>query len=147
MTDYWSAIEPYLETIDIYEGPRVFLKTMAKAPNHVGLLYAAHWCYSEVCNGGFHQFFSNSTGVLEPEAAKAFRLIGMPRIAKVVERASKHLGRPYPRDRAKRQRRLKLVSKPALDKLDDQFFKLIETENGGFEKAADKYAARAGRRN
>ncbi|WP_369973953.1 DUF4375 domain-containing protein [Polaromonas sp. SP1] len=32
-------------------------------------LFAVHWCQSEICNGGFMQFFANSTGVLAPEVA------------------------------------------------------------------------------
>ena len=65
---YWSLVEPISDKIEIYEGPEEFACAFAGVPRPAGLLFAAHFCQSEVCNGGFDQFFSNSTGVLAPEA-------------------------------------------------------------------------------
>ena len=101
-------------------------------------MFAAHFCQSEVCNGGFDQFFWNSTGVLAPEAVEGFRQIGQSQVAALVESAMELLGSPYPRDRDERQERLSHVPKPSLDSLDQKFFSLIESEAGGFEKAADR---------
>ena len=74
---YWRAVDPIWHSISIYDGPRVFLRQFGKVPVHLGLLLAAHWCRSEVFNGGFHQFFSNPTGVLAPEAVSGFKAIGL----------------------------------------------------------------------
>jgi hypothetical protein len=73
---YWSLIEPVWDEIEIYSGPEEFSRTFAGVPRSAGLLFAAHFCQSEVCNGGFNQFFSNSTGVLAPEAIEGFKAIG-----------------------------------------------------------------------
>jgi hypothetical protein len=105
------------------------------------LLFAAHFCQSEVCNGGFQQFFGNTTGVLAPEALEGFQEIGQSQIAALIEKAMSLIGTPYPRDREERQTRLTQISRSSLDALDDMFYSLIESEAGGFEAAADRYAA------
>src|SRR5687767_13179443 len=61
---YWSLVEPVWETISIYHTPDIFLTQFNSASLASRTLFAAHWCQSEVRNGGFHQFFGNSTGVL-----------------------------------------------------------------------------------
>ena len=137
---YWQVIEPIWNHINI-DQTSVFFDTYAKVPLKAALLYAAHFCQSEVCNGGFHQFFFNSTGVLAPEAAKGFRAIGQNKIAELVENAMLPFGLPYARDREERQSILDGLPVQSLDSLDEQFFSLIGTDAGGFEVAADRYAA------
>ena len=93
-------------------------------------------------------------------------MIGMPELADLVERASTLLESPYPRDRQLRQHVLFRVSGcgeldskstdsfknlyEVSDKdsapidwnaLNKDFYRLAETENGGFEAAANRYAA------
>jgi hypothetical protein len=163
---YWDLIEPVWDGINIYDGEASFLESIQPISSPFVLLYAAHFCQSEVCNGGFLQFFWNNTGVLFPEAIEGFKLIGMPQLASVLETAGTPLGSPYPRDREARWDALLATSRleageieqifqknPNLylaylkvtesldwDTLNKQFYKLIESENGGFEVAADRYA-------
>jgi hypothetical protein len=92
MSGYWKVVEPFWYLINIYYGPEVFRSKYDSAPKISGLIFAAHFCQSEVCNGGFGQFFSNSTGVLAPEAVEGFRQIGQPQVAAVVESAMELLG-------------------------------------------------------
>jgi uncharacterized protein DUF4375 len=136
---YWRLIHPAWEQIDIYNGADVFLKTYAAAEKSAGLLFAAHFAQSEICNGGFDQLFWNSTGVLTPEAIEGFQTIGMAETAENVRRAMKLLGENYPRERGDRQNALATVNQQMLDELDKEFFALIETENGGFKQSADKF--------
>jgi hypothetical protein len=142
MSGYWKVVEPFWDLINIYDGPEEFRSTYDSAPKISGLMFAAHFCQSEVCNGGFGQFFSNSTGVLAPEAVEGFRRIGQPQVAAVVESAMELLGAAYPRDRDAREERLPRLPKGALDVLDEKFFSLIESEAGGFEKAANLFVER-----
>lgn len=144
MGGYWSAVEPVWDGIDIYDSPEVFRETFDSAPRASGLMFATHLCQSEIYNGGFHQFFWNSTGVLAPEAVEGFREIGQSQIAALVESAMELFGCPYPRDREERQRLLSQVPEGTLDALDEKFFALIESEAGGFENAADRYVERMG---
>lgn len=143
---YWQAIEPIWDIVDIYDGPDIFLKGFAHVERARGHLLAAHWCQSEVCNGGFQQFFRNSTGVMAPEAAAGFEAIGQTSCASLLRKATGLFGDVYPRDRAIRLRKLKAIIRAGKSKtdpfgsLEDEFFELLRTENGGFDKAADDYA-------
>src|SRR5215468_5622343 len=78
---YWSIVEPVWNAINIGDGPEIFAQTFASVPRVSGLIFAAHFCQSEICNGGFRQFFWNSTGVLAPEAVVGFRDIGQAQVA------------------------------------------------------------------
>lgn len=97
---YWALIEKVFDDVSIYDGPREFQRQFLPLPQKVRHLLAAHWCQSEVCNGGFDQFFLNSTGVLAPEAAEGFRAMGLERAAVLLERAMAKFGERYPRNRA-----------------------------------------------
>ena len=138
-------IEPFWESISIYDAPKTFLNQFRKVKSQVGNLFAAHWLYSEVCNGGFHQFFSNPTGVLAPEAADGFRAIGLEDCATVIEEAIQFFGNSYPREQEKRNEILDNVQGSEAEewnpffKLDDRFYKFA-VEEDRFLKTADEYA-------
>jgi len=145
MKTYWDAIEPIWDDVDI-DTPESFLSSLSTVPPELGLLYAAHFCQSEICNGGFRQFFRNSTGVLAPEAVKGFEAISQPQLANVLSQAMALLGAPYLRERKARQEVLeKRKTAGAFEPLEEEFYKPISSENGGFESAADAYAARIAR--
>jgi hypothetical protein len=108
-SEYGRLIEPIWNSISIYDGPHAFLKQFGTVRPEVGHLFAAHWCQSEVCNGGFHQFFYNDTGVLAPEALAGFRAIGLHDWAEILNEAMRFFGKRYPRDRRKRQKQLDRV--------------------------------------
>ena len=137
---YWAAVEPFWKQISIHEGPATFCRQFAAVPREVGHLFAAHWCQSEVCNGGFHQFFSNSTGVLAPEAATGFATIGMPGCQATILEAMDVFGHPYPRERDARIERLASLDRDAFGELDCRFYDLLDSENCGFDQSADAYA-------
>jgi hypothetical protein len=155
---YWSVLDPIWDRISI-DTPEMFTQTFGEVSRSVGLLYAAHFCQSEVCNGGFTQFFWNSTGVLAPEAVDGFIAIGQPHVADVLQRAMNMLGSPFRRDRAARWSALDALrdehdkqpdptDRPlnknidSLRKLEREFYSLRASEAGGFGNAADAYAKR-----
>jgi hypothetical protein len=144
----WAAIEPYWDAIRILESAEVALADFAQTPTPARDLFAAWWLQSEVCNGGFAQFFFNSAGVLGPEAAAAFRLLGMTETAALIDRAIARLGAPYKRELNERRAVLAALrcdfsgsrGDCPLDSLDDPFYALITTEAGGFHANADRIA-------
>jgi hypothetical protein len=141
---YWSALEPYADTVSIYDGPGVFDRQYHALPDSVRPLLAGHWCQNEVRNGGFHQFFFNSTGVLGLEAVEAYRTLGMPQLAAVVRDPMSLLGHPYPRERDARQAALEVLGpaqRQQLEQLDERFFEYANAEAGGWEIAADRWVA------
>ena len=100
---YWELVDPYWEKVSIYDGPEVFLRDFAAVPPESGHLLATHRLASEVHNGGFDQFFANSTGVLAPEALAGFRTLGLDDAAFVVGRAMSVFGEAYLRDQDERE--------------------------------------------
>lgn len=121
------------------------VRTILRVSNRyqkLALLHAAHFTRSEVCNGGFHQFFCNTTGVLAPEAIEGFAAIGLPQISATVGRATEMLGSPYPRDRPERQDRLGKLHRDIFATLDGELYDLMTSEAGGFQSAANLYVAR-----
>jgi hypothetical protein len=144
--DYWMLVEPiWLALNSSWDDPKKFVRKYRRVRSAAGHLYAAHWCQSEICNGGFHQFFSNTTGLLAPEALEGFRAIGMTEWAELLAEAMKHFGTPYPRDRdnreeflAKRPRRPREEWDPFYD-LDERFYESTDD----WEDAANTYAGRA----
>lgn len=138
---YWFVLEPHFEKVSIYEGGVVFLRQFQSLPPGIGTLLAAHWLDSEVCNGGFHQFFSNPTGVLAPEALTAFQDLGLDDAA-----ALRFFGSPYPRGQEARQAMLQAVAGEAREEwdpffaLDDRYYTSLPAGSCRLALAADAWA-------
>jgi len=142
---FWKTIIDVEGAVSIYDGPTQFLREFAAVSSKAGHLFASHWCQAEATNGGFRQFYANSTGVLAPEAVEAFKEIGMPATAAIVTEANAWFGYVYPRQRQARELALKSYetmhpgSSGLFKNLED--FRLLRAENGGFETAAKTYWA------
>ena len=139
---YLLVVDPHWKRVSIYDGAAIFLREYERTPVAPRRLLAGHWCQSEVCNGGFLQFFFNTTGVLAPEAADAYEALGLAGLASCVRRAMATLGPDYPRERHRRIEALE--GRPALEDLNQEFFVLVDNENGGWIAVANAYAARSG---
>ncbi len=143
---FWRLIDPIWDEVSFYETWDILQRDFAKITEKQKNLYAAYWADYEICNGGFEQFFSNSTGMLGPEAVVGYRAIGMIDSAELVQEACLLLGIPFPRERADRQERLErlLTNHPkgrdVFNSIEQRFFKNRKEEAGGFEAAADRYA-------
>jgi hypothetical protein len=149
MTSYRELVDPLYETLVTWETADLYVERMRGIREDLALLFGAHLAYWEIGNGGFTQFFWNSSGIVAPEAVRGFRMLGMPRSADIVERAMLHLGHPFPRDWDARQMMFDEGEEPFGGKQDEvlvslaaEMFPLVEEEAGGFEAAADRYAAR-----
>lgn len=146
--DYWLLVEPVWDSLVQWDEISGFQSTFASTDLSARTLFAAHWLYTEVCNGGFHQFYWNSTGVLAPEAADAYSAMGMPRTAEVIRRSIAWFRTPYPRDRGSRIEQLDRYaethpeSESPFAPMDDEFYQVAESENGGFLCAANAFAHR-----
>jgi hypothetical protein len=154
---YWALVEPFWARVNIYDGPKAFQRSFSGLPPAIRTLVAAHWCESEVSNGGLHQFFSNPTGVLAPEAKAAFKDLGVLDLADILSEAMTHLGRPYPRHLSRRNARLaRLQAEAVFEPLDRRFYEVSgvasrDPSTARLWVAMDRYAeqrgeTRAGRR-
>jgi len=153
---YPQVYLPYSDRLNFYDGRDKWLESIADIPPEAVHLFSLHWLHLEVYNGGFWQYFYNSTCTCVPEAIAGFRAIGMPDVADLVTGAAKQLGEPFPFDLAPRR---VIVGEPFEGKRmdfaekDTAFYQLADTERLIFRRLpkfvpfADAYAASAAARN
>jgi hypothetical protein len=92
---YPKFYEPYYDTFNFYDGRDAWLESIRDIPEKAVNLFSIHWLHIEVCNGGFWQYFFNSTGTTAPEAIRGFAAIGMKDVSFLVAEAAAKLGQPY----------------------------------------------------
>jgi Domain of unknown function (DUF4375) len=138
--NYWSLVEPVWLSLNYSwdDGPEGFLRLFRSVRPEVGNLYAAHWCQSEVCNGGFYQFFFNTTGLLAPEALDGFRAIEAIDWAEILVESLTFFATPYPRERRDRLTVLLAQERDQFHELDARFYKWARN----WSDAANAYARR-----
>ncbi len=149
---YWSRIDPYWDRLtNAWDGgPSEFLAAMDAVPVRIRHLYAAHWFISEVMNGGLHQFFYNTTGILAPEAAEGLSCIGANGLTQVLLESMRHFGESYPRDRDLRMEllpdlddELRFLEANPFSPLDERFYDWFNVREYRWEQMADRYATDA----
>jgi len=149
---YWVFLEKVWDAVSIYNGPDAFLHQFAQLPQAAGDLYAAHWLVSEIINGAFPQFFSNSTGVLAPEAVAALGRMGLTPAAECAEAAMSFFGEQYPRDRGIRSEMIDWVWETEMTEdqeadlatllgISGDFLDAVGNDGARFVQAANEYAA------
>jgi Domain of unknown function (DUF4375) len=80
------------------------------------------WLDAEVRNGGFSQYYFNSSGELAPYAVKAAKAVGAPELAAVIQKANALFGKDGPDpDRDKRMDQLSKIDLKALEQLDTRY--------------------------
>ncbi len=132
----------------IYLAPQEYERALRQISPEQAHLLGVYWLHCEVCNGGFHQFFWNPTGIVAPEAALGLRALGLGDFAALVEEALTFWGTPYPRECSRRQQILDAITgsvRAEFDpffKLDDPFYELLDAEPDRYWQAADEYARR-----
>lgn len=120
------------------------------------VLFPTHWLCTEVYNGGFHQYFTNSTGHHAPEAIFGFCELGLHDIADIVRQTVAVFGEVFPRKRAEREEFLASFDGNDISewnpfyKLDDVFYDAIKIpgtpefyDDDRFTIAAKKYVSDA----
>jgi hypothetical protein len=152
MTTYWATIEPFWNELPT-DSPAAYLEFYNRMRPVARDLLTTHWVFSEVSNGGFHQLFTNPTGLLVPEAIGGFRSMGLADLADITAEASLFFGRTYPREQESRIEALEAYAAQAVDEddwnpfeeLDDRFYAALEIETGQdtYTSRADVYATGA----
>jgi Domain of unknown function (DUF4375) len=154
---YWPIVESAVDKIGVnWENSAEFWSSFANLSSKEQLLISAHFCDSEICNGGFLQLFSNITGILSGHAQQAFLQFGMPNTAAVFEKALLWFFPEEPLIREKRVEKLTLYRSmielqipnaqrsdwdPFLE-LDELYYNLKEEENGGFLFSINEFSLR-----
>lgn len=129
--DSWDINEPMYWTINIYGSHEEYLKSAEPFTLEQRYLNAIIWYYIEVNNGGHHQFFSNSTGIVWEDALNGLKLFGMTDAANNLQHIVDLFGGSIPFDREKRWEAIENIEKSlnlydVLDKADD----FVYNDNG-----------------
>lgn len=97
------------------------------------IFYCIQNCEREINNGGFKQFYYNSSGDLAHETYYSLRVVGAYRTSEIVQRANDQFpGRAVPKERADRQKILEQIqdkSGEVWKELDQQFINCDEDLN------------------
>lgn len=83
----WRVIAPAYNALSLYDGADTVTQVLERLTLGQRALLAIHWCISETLNGGFDQFFTNSSGLLTDEVLIGFVRIGVPQAAAIVQAA------------------------------------------------------------
>ena len=100
--DMWSINEPAYWSINIYGSYDDYLESAKGFTIEQRYLNAICWYFAEVNNGGHHQFFYNSTGIVWEDALAGLRLFKMDELAENLQSVINYFGGSIPFDRAER---------------------------------------------
>ena len=100
--DMWTINEPMYWTINIYGSYDDYLESAKPFTLEQRYLNAISWYFAEVNNGGHHQFFYNSTGIVWEDALAGLRHFKMDELADNLQSVIDYFGGTIPFDRAER---------------------------------------------
>ena len=96
----WDRVSTYAENLDIESTGLgygdVGNELAANHPPGYARCYAVWWADADISNGGFHQFFHNSTGNLVLIAIECFEHIGAEKMASIFKSALLACTQQYP---------------------------------------------------
>jgi Domain of unknown function (DUF4375) len=93
------------------------------------VIYLANILDGEVFNGGFHQYFSNSSGMHAHDTLFALHELAAPRRASLLQRAIHAFpNKRVPRHRAERNGELDKIDSRTLEALDSEYYSLEKTD-------------------
>ena len=116
--DMWTINEPAYWTINIYGSYDNYLESAKGFTVEQRYLNAICWYFAEVNNGGHHQFFYNSTGIVWEDALAGLRLFKMDTLADNLQSVIDYFGGSVPFDREERWAILKDWDDEVFDFLD-----------------------------
>lgn len=124
--------------------PREIDFALAGAATAQIVVHCVPYGHADICNGGFHQFFSNATGDFAVPMTHALRLIGEePRAELLVQAMARFAGGVAPRSREARCRALDLIDytsdwRPWIEPIERAYHALGDTD---LYARVDRYAA------
>jgi hypothetical protein len=132
----FDVLDVIWENADFYSDEPAFIRSVDPATKGQLGIYAATWYISEVNNGGHHQFFYNSTGMVWQQALDGFTLLGAEKHKAILQQAINLFPNSQPStDRQLRYEQLEAIDNDKFDPLDDQLYDLTED----FNELAIKY--------
>jgi hypothetical protein len=124
--DPYDVIDPVWWTANIYGDWHKYDDSFKIFSEEQRYLLAIAWHVAEVNNGGHHQFYFNSTGIVWQDALAGYKAIGIEAAAGILNESAELMGGSPSLNRWIRQRQLNDLQ-PNFDELDDRFYDLQET--------------------
>ncbi|RRC91202.1 DUF4375 domain-containing protein [Erysipelotrichaceae bacterium OH741_COT-311] len=122
LEDYWDIIDPMLQIINIYDSYEDYIRSAESFTLEQRYLLALHWYFAEVNNGGHHQFFYNSTGIVWEDVLNGFKHFKMPEFAANFQKVIDYCGGSISLDREERWNMLESLE----NKNEEEFFKILD---------------------
>lgn len=117
----FDIVEPMWGTISIYDGYEKYLQSAQIFTLEQRYLLAITWYFAEVNNGGHHQFFYNSTGIVWKDALNGFKHFGMNEYAANFQKVVDYCSGTISFEREERYRMLEI-----LEENEEAFYKLLD---------------------
>ena len=118
----WDICDPMFNMINGCEGYDKYLKTSERFTLEQRYLCAIHWYFGEVINGGHHQFFYNSTGIVWEDVLNGFKHFEMPEFAANFQKVIDYCGGRISFAREERWDMLEILE----EKYGEEFFKILD---------------------
>lgn len=125
--DLDEVMEPVRWRANIYDGPLQYEASLAGFSCEQRWLFAVDWYQAEVNNGGHDQFYSNSTGLVWPDALAGLHAIGAEEAAALLQESADRLGGSPSLSREERGADLARLA-PDFNDLDTRFYALGELD-------------------
>ena len=123
----WKDEESYLW--DVYEKiceKCRYGEDIDKLTEKERVIYVTQYLAAEVHNGGFDQFYSNSSGDFANEVIKALKTLGAERVLSICQKANAIFGESVPTDRHERNifltEKITSEQEEILEKCDEEFY-------------------------
>jgi len=138
----WRKIDQIIQVASA-ESYETLYERLRSAPPGYMLYFATHYAHADICNGGFKQYFHNSTGSGALDAFRGFKTIGANQRAFLVLQAMGTVKLDQPavvRFAIDEEVKTFLAGykKRSLDSLDDEYFELRDN----YEALRSRYAER-----
>lgn len=136
----YKAIASLAETFDFYQDQAIYEASISGATRGQRAIFACRWYVYEVENGGHHQFFWNSTGMVWQDALDGFLTLREAALEAILRAAVNLFPNRTPSlVRHMRQEQLEGINRAALNLLDDRLYDALETHN--LDAIFEKYIA------
>lgn len=121
--DSWKIIAPLQQTVSIYDTVKEYEFDLKKFTTEQRFVFAINWYITEINNGGHHQFYFNSTGIVFDDALQGLKTIGASEYLNILEEANLRMADGLSQEREVRIDFLH-EHKINFDDLDTRFYEL-----------------------
>jgi hypothetical protein len=104
--DPMEIIKPVWYSANIYDGEVAYNFSLRDFSKSQRLIHALLWYGADVDNGGHHQFYSNSTGIVWHDALEGLQQIGATAAAEVLVKSARCLWSSPSLDNDERNRQI-----------------------------------------